>query len=103
MVAGKEAGLQLADPVPALRRRQARVALQTLLEPALVELRVVEGAEVRRQSTKRPDQPELRGDDVDDETEPRLLRKFEPILGFALHLDERISRREKVRVQVGQL
>ena len=29
-----------------------------------------------------------------------LLRKLEAILGFTLHLSERISRREKVRVQV---
>jgi len=33
--------------------------------------------------------------------EPHLLRKRETTLGFALHLIERIARREKVRVQVG--
>src|SRR5882724_6949721 len=70
------------------------------LELKLIEPLIVEGAECRRQATERPDQPELRGDDVNDETEPGLLRKLEAILGFTLHLDERISRRQKVRVQV---
>ena len=73
------------------------------LEPKLIKLLIVEGAEFRRQAAQRPDQPELGGDDVNDETEPRLLREGEPILGFALHLGERIARREKVRVQVLQL
>src|SRR5882724_1373028 len=70
------------------------------LELKLIEPLIVEGAECRRQATERPDQPALRGDDVNDETEPSLLRKLEAILGFTLHLNERISRREKVRVQV---
>ena len=34
-------------------------------------------------------------DHVADETELRLLRKVEAILGFTLHLNERISRRDK--------
>ena len=70
------------------------------LEPQLVELLIVKRAEFRRQAAQRPDQPELRGDDVDDETEPHLLRKRETMLGFALHLDERIARREKVRIRL---
>ena len=100
IVAGKEARLQLADPVPALGKRQIRIARETALDPKLVELLIVEGAEFRRQAAERPDQPELRGDDVNDKTEPHLLREREAMLGFALHLDERIARREKVRVQV---
>src|SRR5260370_41780001 len=99
MVPGKEPSLQLSDPVPALRRRQTWVGRQTAFEPELIELLVVEGAEFRRQATKCPDQPELRGDDIDDETEPGLLRKVEPIHGFILHLNKRVSRREKVSVQ----
>src|SRR5262249_47726954 len=61
---------------------------------------IIKGTEFRRQATERPDKPELCGDDVNDETEPGLLRKLEAILSFTLHLDERISRRQKVRVQV---
>ena len=38
IVAGKEARLQLADPVPALGDRQVRIALQMALDPSLVEL-----------------------------------------------------------------
>jgi hypothetical protein len=36
------------------------------LEPKLIKLPVIKGAEFRRQATKSPDKPELRGDDVDD-------------------------------------
>ena len=36
-----------------------------------------------------------------DETEPRLLREREAMLGFALHFGERIARREKIRDQAG--
>ena len=70
------------------------------LEPKLVKLRVVEGAECRRQAPERPDQPELRGDAVNDEPEPRLLREGEAMLGFAFHLGQRIARHKKVRVQL---
>ena len=70
------------------------------LDPKLIKLLIVKGAEIRRQAAERPDEPELRGDGVNDETEPHLLRKLEAMLGFALHLVERIARREKVRVQV---
>ena len=70
------------------------------LELQLIEPLIVEGAECRRQATERPDKPELRGDDVNDETEPSLLRKLEAILGFTLRLNKRISHGEKVGVQV---
>src|SRR6266850_3097041 len=70
------------------------------LEPKLIELLIVEAAEFRRQAAEGPDKPELRGDDVNDETEPSLLRKPEAILGFMLHVNERISRCQKVRIQV---
>src|SRR5271170_8091404 len=70
------------------------------LEQELIKSPIVKGAEFRRRTTEGTDKPELRGDDVNDQTKPRLLRKLEAILGFILHLRERISRREKVRVQV---
>src|ERR1700752_3935748 len=70
------------------------------LEPKLIEPLIVKGAECRLQATKGPDEPELGGDDANDQSEPSLLRELEAILGFTLHLGERISRREKVRVQV---
>jgi len=70
------------------------------LEPNLIKLPVVKGAEFRRQATEGPDKPKLCGDEVNDVTEPGLLGKLEAILGFTLHLNQRISSRQKVRVQV---
>ena len=70
------------------------------LKPKLIKLPVVKGAEFRRQPAEGPDKPELRSNEVNHEAEPSLLRKLEAILGFTLHLGERISRRQKVRVQV---
>src|SRR5208282_1306415 len=96
IVIGEEPGLQLADPIPALGARQIRVTGKMALESKLIKLPIVKGAEVRVQPAKRPNQRELRGDDVNDETEPRLLGKCETILHFALHLVEWIARREKV-------
>jgi hypothetical protein len=62
-----------------------------MFEPALVEPLIIEGAEFWRQAAQSPDQTELRGDNVDNETKPRLPREVEPILGFALRIVERIS------------
>src|SRR6202051_2369777 len=70
------------------------------LEPRLIKLLIVEGAECRRQAAQHPDQPELGDDAVNDKPEPRLLREREAMLGFAFHLGKRIARREKVRVQL---
>src|ERR1700730_13348727 len=69
------------------------------LDPTLIKLIIVKGAEFRRQTAQRPDQPELGGDGVNDKPKPRLLREREAVLGFALYLGKRIARREKVRVQ----
>jgi len=72
---------------------------KTALEPPLVKLLIIQGAERPRQSPQRPDQPELGGDDVNDKPEPHLLRKRETVLGFALRLGKRVALREQVRVQ----
>ena len=58
-------------------------------------------AEDRGQPAQRPDQLELPGDPVDDETEPRLAREVEPGLGVPLHLVERIAAGEQMRDQMG--
>jgi hypothetical protein len=70
------------------------------LESNLIKLPIVEGAEFRRQPTEGPDKPELHTNNVNNETEPYLLRELEAFLGFTLHLYKRISRGEKVRVHV---
>jgi len=46
------------------------------------------------------DQPKLPDESVDHETKPGFLGKLEACLGFSLHVDERITRGEKVRDQV---
>ena len=97
---GKEAGLQLSGQVPALGQRQYRFTGQMPLESNFIKLPVVKEAEFRRQATEGPDKPKLCGDEVNDVTEPGLLGKLEATLGFPLHLNQRISSRQKVRVQV---
>src|SRR5438128_9472193 len=72
-----------------------------MLHAKLVKLLIIKVTEIRGQSAERPNEPELCGDEIHGKTEPHLLRKRETTLGFALHLIERIARREKVRVQVG--
>src|SRR5271170_7118353 len=71
-----------------------------IFKAPLIELPIVEGAEFGRQAAQCPDQAELGVDDVDNETKARFPREFEPVLGFPLHVAKRISRREKIRVQV---
>ena len=70
-----------------------------LLELALVELRIVEGGELGQQAPESLNEPELSGDDVGDETELRLPRELERILGFSLHIAERLSHGEQERFQ----
>src|ERR1700738_4595322 len=70
------------------------------LEPNLIKLPIVKRAEFRRQATEGPDKPKLCGDEINDVTEPGLLGQLEAILSFTLHLTQRISSRQQVRVQV---
>src|SRR6266850_2035658 len=100
MIAGKEPDLQLSNPVIAFRLSQCRITGEMLLEPQLLKLAIVKGAEFRRAATEGPDEPQLHGDGVNCETESRLLRKHEAIAGFAFHFRERISRCQQVCVQV---
>src|ERR1700674_5533219 len=98
-VAGVNARLQLANPIP--RRGNSQLgSLEALLEAALVELRAIEGCKDRPQSTEHTDQPELPDHAVADESERHLPYEFESILGLPLGLTERISGREKIRDQV---
>src|SRR5256885_16896926 len=84
----EEARLQLADPVPAGDDSQPRILRQMLLEPALVELGVVEGDELRGQAAEGPDESELSGDAVGDDAEPDLARELEGGVGLALTSSE---------------
>src|SRR6266849_6963921 len=73
---------------------------ETALQPQLIQLLIVKAAEFRRQSAQCPDQPKVRAHTVDGIPEPYLLHKRETTLDLALHLDERITGREKVRDQI---
>src|ERR1700737_4859560 len=99
-VAGVNARLQLANPIPRRGKGQLGFALQTLLEAALVELRAIEGCKGRPQSTEYPDEPELPDHAVAGESERHLPYEFESILGLPLGFTERTSAGEKIRDQV---
>src|SRR5260370_7882951 len=58
-VAGGDARLQLANPIPRGGKGHLGLALQTLLEAALVELPSIEGCKGRPQSTEHADHPVL--------------------------------------------
>ena len=73
------------------------------LELKLIKPLIVEAAKFRGQPTEGPDKSELRGDDVNDEAEPRLLGKRETVLGFRLHLGKRISHCKKFVINSLQL
>ena len=70
-----------------------------MLKPSLVEVFVIEGAEFRRQATKRSDEPELRGDAIDNENELDIGRERQATFSLTLHLVQRVAGREKVRIQ----
>jgi hypothetical protein len=71
-----------------------------VFELAFAEMFIVKRSEFWRQAAQGPDQAELRRDNVDNETKPRLPREVEPIFGFALRIAERFSGCDKIRVQV---
>ena len=66
------------------------------LEFKLIKPFIVEAAKFRGQPTERPDKSELPDDNVNDEAEPRFLDKRQSVLGFRLHLGQRIARCQKV-------
>src|SRR5258708_3263675 len=100
ILACKKSRLQLANPIPALGLCQIRAASKTALDLKLIKLPIIKESKCGRQSAKSPDQRELSGSDVNDRPEPRFLRKCERILGFTLHINERVPCREKIRGQV---
>src|SRR5262245_66437666 len=71
------------------------------VERQFVKRPSINGAECRRRATEVPDEPELRGHLVDGVTKAGFLCKRETMLGFALHLNQPIARREQQCVQAG--
>jgi len=76
-----------------------RIGLQVLLEPALIELRIVEGGEAPGKAPESQDESELSDDYVDDVTKLCLSRELEAVFGLPLHDAKRISDGEKKRDQ----
>ena len=67
---------------------------------SFIKFLIVKGAEYRSQPTERPYECDLHANEINHEAEAYLLRKREALLGFTLHLNQRISRRKKIRVHV---
>src|ERR1700741_3008534 len=100
IIASQHASLQLPNPIPALRQCQIRLARQVMFEAAFIELLLVKTSECRRDTTKRPDQLELRSNDGNDEAESRLMCELETLLGLPLRFGQCISGCEKICIQV---
>src|ERR1700704_587037 len=71
-----------------------------LFEARLVALCIVEGVERGRQTPEGEDQPQLAGDNVNDETEPYLACECESGLGFPLDVGQRLAGSEQVGDQI---
>ena len=78
--------MYLSDPIPALGDGQSAVTCQMTLKTELVEMFVIECAEIWCHAAKHSDEPELRGDAIHNETEPDVRRELETRLSFTLHL-----------------
>ncbi len=70
-----------------------------VLDLGFVEVLIVERTECRCHAAEGSDESKLRRKAVADEAKPRFQCKVEAILGMALHVYERIPRREKVSSQ----
>src|SRR5260370_34542013 len=94
MVAGMKVRLQSWILVPTLGCRRE------MIFTTLIKVLIVKRAEVPGHPAQHSYQPELRGDDVNDQPELRLLRKIESMLGFGVHLDKQLASREKILDQI---
>ncbi len=70
-----------------------------VLEPALVELGIVERTELLGEAAQGANESQDRGRDVEDETEPELAREVEAGLGLALHVGEGVTDEEAAEQQ----
>src|SRR5262245_50113561 len=93
VVGGEEARLELSDPVIAFQESARGLTRDTLLERALRESTIVEGAELRGSSAQGPRERNRRGKSVEEEPVP--LHEFQCILGFKLELVEWVTKRKK--------
>ena len=88
-VARHETRLQLPDPIIGRGPRQGSASGELVLKLPLVELFIVESTEDRCQAAESPNEPELRGDEIDEECEMDFPCEFEAMVGLSLRLGER--------------
>src|SRR5215510_4155514 len=101
VVAGKEARLQLVDPIGPFGILQTFVGGESTLGRRLVKLPMVKASECPGQSTQGPYEAELRLDHYNDQTEPHVHRDLQLTLCDAVHLAEVVARRQHVRLDMG--
>src|SRR5262245_1121578 len=70
VVAGEEARLELSNPVITLQEGAGGLARDAILEGALREFTIVEGAELRSSSAQGPGERDRRGKSVEEKSVP---------------------------------
>src|SRR5262249_29773713 len=93
VIAGEEARLKLSDPVETLQKGARGLTRNALLEGALCETIIVEGAELRGFSAEGPGERDWGGKAVEEEPVPP--HELQSVLGFALELVERTAQCQK--------
>ena len=77
------------------------LAEEAMFNLTLVELVVVERSEFPRQPAKRPDSPSWAVTTSMIIATRAFCANARPLSDFALHFDQRIARRERIRIQIG--
>src|SRR5262249_40598959 len=79
---------------------QVRIFFETALDPPFIKPLIVKAAKLGRKSPESPNQRELRCDDVNSQSEPRLRRERQAVFRFDLRLRQRLAGEDKVRIQI---
>src|SRR5260370_2414392 len=67
-----------------------------MFESAFIEILLIKTSECRCQTTKRPDQLDLRSNDCNDQAKSRVTCKLETFFGFNLCFAQPLPRSEEV-------
>src|SRR5258706_1514216 len=81
--------------IPSPRPCMTFLNRQIMFESAFIEILLIKTSECRCQTTKRPDQLDLRSNDCNDQAKSRVTCKLETFFGFNLCFGQRISRCEE--------
>ena len=99
VVAREEASLQLADPVPTLDSLDVGLRRKMVLDPALVELLVVERAELGCQPAQAPNERRLGVDGIGVVAEAARSAEGQADFGLAFYFGQRVARQQQIREQ----